>query len=163
MIIIVMGVAGVGKTTVGAGLAEALGWRLVDADDLHPPANVEKMRHGQPLSDADREPWLAAVGAVIARALGAGESLVVACSALKAAYRLRLGGNDPRVRFVHLQAPRTVLAARLAARTGHFAGASLLDSQLADLETPPAGDALVVDGTWPPARLVTEIRRALDI
>jgi gluconokinase len=163
MVIIVMGVAGAGKTTVGTALAEALGWRFVDGDHLHPAANVEKMRRGEPLTDADREPWLVAVRAVIADSLARGESHVIACSALKAAYRARLAGGDARVAFVHLETPRPVLAERLSARTGHFAGPSLLESQLASLEAPAAGDALVVDGTRPPAVLVTEIRRALAV
>jgi gluconokinase len=162
MVIIVMGVAGAGKTTVGSALADALGWRFVDADDLHPPANVEKMRRGDPLTDTDREPWLDAIRAVITRASRSDESMVIACSALKASYRARLTDDDAGVRFVHLETPRPVLVERLSTRIGHFAGPSLLDSQLASLEV-PTDDALVVDGTHPPAAIVTEILRALAI
>lgn len=162
MVIIVMGVAGAGKTTVGSALALALGWRFVDADDLHPAANVERMRRGEPLTDTDREPWLDAIRVVIADSLARGESQVIACSALKAAYRTRLVAGAAGVAFVYLQAPRAVLADRLARRTGHFAGPGLIDSQLATLE-PPAENALVLDGSKRPAALVDEIRRALDV
>src|SRR5579884_1235439 len=131
MIVVVMGVSGAGKTTVGRALAAALGWPFVDADDLHPAANVEKMRRGQPLDDADRAPWLAAVASTI-RSMRDG---VVACSALKRAYRDLLRVRDD-VRFVYLAVDEKVLAARLAARQGHYMPPSLLPSQLATLEPP---------------------------
>lgn len=162
MVIIVMGVAGAGKTTVGTALADALGWGFLDADDLHPPANVRKMARGEPLTDADREPWLEALRAAIAAALARGESRVVACSALKAAYRTRLRGNEANVVFVHLDAPRAVLAQRLAHRAGHFAGPDLLGSQLATLE-PPEDAAVIANASAPPAAVVEQIRRALGM
>jgi gluconokinase len=171
MVIIVMGVAGSGKTTVGVALARALGWRLIDADDLHPATNIAKMSRGEPLSDLDREPWLDAVRTAIVGAQQGGESVVIACSALKRRYRSRLIGEpDARmtretsqragVLFVYLQVPREVLAERLAARRNHFAGPDLLSSQLAALEE-PAGEALVVDASQPPAAVVAAIRREL--
>ena len=127
-----MGVAGCGKTTVGERLAAALGWPFAEGDRFHPQANVAKMAAGIPLEDADRWPWLRALADRIARAGARGARSVLACSALKRSYRdvLRTGGE--RVRFVHLHGDRAVLAARLAARTGHFFPAGLLDSQLGD-------------------------------
>ena len=151
-----MGVSGAGKTTIGRRLARAFACPFLDADDLHVPASVAKMQRGEALSDADREPWLDAIRARIAGALARSESLVVACSALKHRYRERLAGGDARVVFVHLEAPPEVLMARLASRKGHFAGPSLLDSQLATLED-PSGDALVVDATPTPEVIVADI------
>jgi gluconokinase len=156
MIVVVMGVSGAGKTTVGEALARALGWPFVEADELHPAANVDKMRRGEPLDDADRAPWLAAVAARM-RALDDG---VVACSALRERYRAALRVR-PDVRFAFLDVPRDVLAERLAQRRGHFMPPSLLPSQLATLERPD--DALVVDGTEPVAAQVAAIRAALRI
>ncbi|MCP3136236.1 gluconokinase [Pyxidicoccus xibeiensis] len=161
MVVIVMGVSGAGKTTVGRALAEALGWRFVDADDLHPKANVEKMAAGVPLTDEDRWPWLAAIRQVMADALARGEDLVLANSALKKAYRDRLAVDPERVRFVYLDAPREVLAHRLSQRQGHFMPPSLLDSQLATLEPPL--HALIVDVTPPPPEVVKAIRRGLGL
>lgn len=154
--VIVMGVSGAGKTTIGQALARRLSWPFLDADDLHSAANVAKMKRGEPLTDADRGPWLDAVQAHIADALGRSTSIVVACSALRHAYRDHLAGGDTRVLFVHLDAPHDVLAARLASRRGHFAAPSLLDSQLASLE-PPGDDAVVVDATRPPDEIVAGI------
>jgi len=125
-----MGVSGSGKTTVGAALAVALGLGFVDADDLHPAANIDKMTAGIPLTDADRWPWLDAVGAVLARA-----DTVVACSALRRAYRDRLRAAAPDFALVYLHADRELLARRMH-RPGHFMPTSLLDSQLATLEPP---------------------------
>lgn len=146
-----MGVAGVGKSTVGRALAAALGWTFVDADDLHPRANVEKMSRGEPLDEADRAPWLAALRA----RLDQGDDLVLACSALRAEHRLALAPAT----FVLLDAPDHVIAARLAGRPGHFAGPALLPSQRATLE-PPAG-ALVLDATRPVDELVRALLLAL--
>jgi gluconokinase len=154
MIVIVMGVSGAGKSTVGRALAAALGWPFVDADDLHPPANIEKMRRGEPLDDADRAPWLDAVAARIA-ALNDG---VFACSALHESYRARLQVRDD-LRFVFLVVPRAVLRQRLLERHGHFMPASLLDSQLQTLE--PPHDALAVDGDAPIDEIVAKIRAAI--
>lgn len=154
MIVVVMGVSGAGKTTIGRALATALGWPFVDADDLHPAANVDKMRRGEPLDDADRAPWLAAVAARM-RSLGDG---VVACSALRARYRDALRVRDD-VRFVFIDVPRAVLERRLQHRAGHYMPPSLLPSQLATLEWPR--DAIVVDGTQPVDDVVARIRAAL--
>ena len=134
-----MGVTGAGKTTVGIALAERLGLRFVDADDLHPAANVEKMAAGIPLTDDDRWPWLAAVGDALAEAGEPG--LVVACSSLKRAYRDAIRARADGVRFVHLTAPPELLRDRLGHRTGHFMPATLLDSQLAILEPLDADEA----------------------
>lgn len=142
MIIVLMGVCGSGKTTVGVALARALRWRFLDADEFHPPANVEKMRAGFALSDADREPWLDRLAEEIARIVAAGASAVLACSALREAYRERIAlAGD--VRFVYLQGDRATIAARLAARQHRYMASALLDSQLATLEVPR--DALHVD------------------
>jgi gluconokinase len=137
-----MGVSGSGKSTVGTALAQRLGWAFVDGDHLHPAANVERMAAGTPLTDADRAPWLDAVADVITQHLAAREPVVVACSALKRAYRDRLQRAGD-VRLAYLAGTREVLAARLSARHGHFMPPSLLDSQLRDLE-PPAPDEHVV-------------------
>jgi gluconokinase len=154
VIVVVMGVSGAGKTTVGHALAVALGWPFVEADELHPPANIAKMSRGEPLDDADRAPWLEAVAARM-RTL---EDGVVACSALRARYREVLAVR-PDVRFVMLEVPPAVLAERLAQRRGHYMPASLLPSQLATLE-PPA-DAIAVDATQPVDEVVARIRTAL--
>ena len=126
MIVIVAGVSGSGKTTVGAMLAGRLGWPFADADDFHPAANVAKMRAGIPLTDADREPWLRAIVAWMDEHIARGESAVVGCSALKRSYRDELLGGRPEARMVFLATDRDVLARRLAARLGHFFPEQLL-------------------------------------
>jgi gluconokinase len=151
MIVVVMGVSGAGKTTVGKALAEAMGWPFVEGDELHPPANVEKMRRGEPLDDADRAPWLEK----IAERMRGMKDGVVACSALKRAYRDRLRVRED-VRFVLLEVPRAVLDERLARRRGHYMPASLLPSQLATLET--ADDTIVVDGAQSVGEIVAAVR-----
>jgi gluconokinase len=161
MVILVMGVAGSGKTTVGRALAAALGWDFRDADDFHPPANVAKMSAGLPLDDADRAPWLAAIRAHLDACLARGENAVVTCSALKEKYRAQLVADPARVKLVHLTGSPPLLAARLAGRTDHFMKPEMLASQLAALE-PPA-DALAVDIAEPPDTLVARIRRALSV
>ena len=158
--VVVMSVTGAGKTTVGQALARALGWRFVDADDLHSSANVERMSRNEPLTDADREPWLQAVRGEIVNAQAAGEPLVVACSALKRAYRRTLS-EGLKVQFVYLKASRDALAKRLAERRGHFAGPGLLDSQLATLEEPGPDEATTVDAMLPLETVVSHIREAL--
>ena len=160
MIVVVMGVAGSGKTTVGRALAASLGRPFFDADDFHPPENIARMRAGVPLTDADREPWLASLCALIERADAAGEDIVLACSALRARFRDRLRAAANDLRYVYLEAGRDVIARRLAARAGHFMSPDLVASQFANLEEPD--DALVVDATRPPQELVAEIERKLD-
>ncbi|MGR0319360.1 gluconokinase [Agromyces sp. ZXT2-3] len=146
--VVVMGVSASGKSTIGERLADRLGVPFVDADDVHPTANVEKMRAGIPLDDADRRPWLDRVGEVLAGSARPG--IVVACSSLRRAYRDRILEAAPATRFVHLDLSREELAARAGARPDHFMPPTLLASQLATLEL-PAGDepALVVDASAP--------------
>ncbi len=156
-----MGVTGCGKTTVGAKLAEACGWDFHDADDFHPAANVDKMKSGIPLTDEDRWPWLDILNALICDSQRTGKSLVLACSALKQAYRDRLARNCAGVRFVFLDGDRGVIRARLAARQGHYMNPALLDSQFAILEQPQ--DALRLDAAKHPAALVEDIRSALAL
>lgn len=154
--------AGAGKTTVGLALAAALGRAFSDADDYHPPANVDAMRRGVPLTDADRAPWLAALRALLARALAEGTPVVLACSALRAAYRRALvpdGAAEGAVAFVYLDVTPETAARRVAARAGHFMPAALVASQFAALEVP--GDAVRVDAALPVADAVAWVRRAL--
>ena len=143
MIVIVAGVSGSGKTTVGALLADRLGWPFTDGDDLHPAANVAKMRAGIPLADADRLPWLRAIAAWMDERIARGDDAVVACSALKRSYRDLLLDGRPAARMVFLAPDREVLARRLAARHGHFFPGQLLGSQFDTLE-PPAPDERVL-------------------
>jgi len=161
VVVILMGVAGSGKTAVGRALAAELGWRFEDADDYHSQASVAKMQRGLPLDDADRTPWLNALHAVIARAVDRREPLVLACSALKQRYRDVLRGNLRTIRFVHLDADEATLRRRLTRRSGHFFPPSLLASQLAELEIPV--DALTVDASRPPGEIVSAIRRAFGL
>ncbi len=154
-----MGVSGAGKTTVARLLATRLGWDFVEGDDFHPPANVAKLRRGEPLDDADRAPWLAALRHRIDQLATTGRSAAITCSALKRAYRDVLAAGRPEVAFVWLDAPADRIAARLRRRADHFMPASLLESQLLTLEPPE--DALRVDATRPPAEIVEAIRRAL--
>jgi gluconokinase len=158
MIVIVMGVVGAGKTTVGKLLGSQLGWEFADADDFHPQSNVEKIRHGIALTDADREPWLDQLRQAIIGWIAAGKSVVLACSALKRAYRAKLCVG-PQVRFVYLKGNAALIANRLGSRHGHFAGESILASQLADLEEPEKGITVEVNKT--PDQIVVEIKRAL--
>jgi carbohydrate kinase (thermoresistant glucokinase family) len=144
MRLVVMGVSGCGKSSLGAALATALVLPFTDADDLHPAANRAKMAAGQPLTDNDRWPWLQAVGAVLAAEAG-----VVACSALRQAYRDRLRAAAGPVQFLHLVAPREVIAERLAARRGHFMPIALLDSQLATLEPLAPGEGWTLEVSGP--------------
>ena len=161
MVIIVMGVTGSGKTTMGQRLAETLGWQFHDADDFHPPANKTKMHAGIPLTDEDRWPWLSAMRAVIEEALAGNVGTVVTCSALKRAYRDVLSGGLPNVHYVHLTGDADVLATRLAGRRGHFMNPALLDSQLATLEAP--ADAIDVDVALTPDQQVEFVRQALGL
>lgn len=132
--VVVMGVSGSGKTTVGELLALDLEGEFVDGDALHPPANIEKMSQGIPLDDADREPWLHEIGQRLAEAHSEGRTLVIGCSALRRTYRDLIRAGAPDVSFVHLHGTRELLWERMQVRPGHFMPASLLDSQLATLE-----------------------------
>lgn len=164
MIVIMAGVSGSGKSTIGALLAAQLGWTFEDGDALHPVANIAKMTAGVPLTDADRWPWLAAIGDWMDGQIAAGRSAVVACSALKRTYRDRLTRGRPDVRVVILEVDKAVLASRLAARHGHFFPQRLLASQLAELEVPgPDEPALMVPEEGPPADVVAEIIRRLGL
>lgn len=157
--IVVMGVSGCGKSSVGAALAVALGAQFRDADDLHPAANVEKMRAGEALTDADRWPWLDRV----AGCLRDEAPVVVACSALRRAYRDRLrDGAGGRVQFVHLSGSRTLIAARMAGRVGHYMPPALLDSQFATLEPPGPEEAVSVGIENPVPAIVAEVLRRLS-
>jgi gluconokinase len=148
--LVVMGVSGVGKTTLGEALAERLGWAFIDGDALHPKANIDKMSAGIPLTDADRGPWLDAVAAWIDARHAEGRPGVVTCSALKRAYRDLLDAGRPQVCFVYIKLDQADVAARMAHRKGHFFAPSLLASQFADLEPPQADEpVIVVDGAQP--------------
>jgi gluconokinase len=160
MIVIVMGVVGAGKTTVGRLLAEQLGWEFADADDFHPPPNVEKIRHGIALSDADRQPWLASLRAAIEHWIADKRNVALACSALKLSYRRELEVG-PEVRFVYLKGSAELIAGRLRSRQGHFAGEPILASQFADLEEPEA--AVTVEIASTPQQIVAEIREKLGL
>lgn len=149
--IVLMGVAGCGKTTVGKRLAARLGWTFLDADDYHPPANVEKMRGGHPLTDEDRWPWLDRLNQL----LRDGGATVLACSALKQKYRDRIAAGVPDIRWVHLAGSFALIESRLAARKGHYMPAALLASQFETLE--PPGAALTLDVAEPPEVLVERI------
>ena len=143
MQVVVMGVTGVGKSTVGRLLAEDIGARFVDADDFHPPANVGKMRAGIALDDNDRAPWLAALNALLTDAARRGESLVLACSALKGRYRQTLRAGVADFRLIHLGGSPALIAERLGSRVGHYMNPALLESQLGALEVP--ADAIDLD------------------
>jgi len=160
-IIVLMGPAGAGKTTVGLALGESLGWRFLDADDFHSAENVAKMHRGIGLTDADRKPWLRAIHDALAALYAQHVNVVLACSALKEEYRRAIVPADAAddVRFVYLRAPAAVLQERLASRAGHYAGPQLLASQLETLEEPR--DALWVDATCDPEEIVRRIRRGL--
>lgn len=155
-----MGVAGAGKTTVGNLLAEELGWEFRDADDYHSTANVEKMRSGIPLTDVDRAPWLVALGELICGWIAQRQNAVLACSALKRAYResLQVG---PEVQFVYLKVAREILQQRLKTRRGHYMTEQMLASQLAALEEPQR--ALGIDAADAPQKIVEAIRAQLRL
>jgi gluconokinase len=160
VVIILMGVSGAGKTMVGRILATAVGYQFYDADDFHPPANTDKMSRGIPLDDADRQPWLETLGALVRRCLAEDTDAVLACSALKKAYRRYLL-IDPHVRLVYLKADQYLIRERLLQRRGHFMHPTLFESQFATLEEPQ--DALWVTAALSPKDLVATIRRQLQI
>lgn len=160
-VIILMGVSGVGKTTVGQMLAQQLGWEFVEGDDLHPPDNVAKLRAGVPLEDNDRAPWYAVIRDALDALHADGAQAVLAVSALRAAHRAMLAEERPWVRFVHLTGDRALVAERLAMRRDHFMPAGLLDSQIAALQAPV--DVIEVGISAVPEEIAAEIRRRLRI
>ena len=163
MIVVVFGVSGAGKTTIGKLLADDLGWQFYEADDFHPRANIEKMRNGLPLTDADRGPWLERLREQITRSLAAKENAVVACSALKRKYRERLHvSND--VKFVFLRGDYALIEKQLRRRSGHFMNPALLKSQFTDLDEPASNeDVLTIDLGRTPQELVAEIKAKLRL
>ena len=161
MVVIVMGVSGAGKSTVGQLLARQLGWRFYDADDLHPEAHKRKMSHAIPLSDEDRRPWLAAIRALVERCLADGVSAVIACSALKQSYRDLLVVDPAAVKFIYLRGDMVLVARRMAARSGHFMSKELLQSQFDALEEPQ--DAITVGISASPEEIAAEIRKKLGL
>jgi gluconokinase len=169
MVIVIMGVAGVGKTTVGRRLAERLDWPFHDADDLHPPDSVEQMRQGVPLSDRQRGPWLNMLAELIGKAVRERRPMVLACSALSRAHRAALLADVPHagdVRLVHLHAGEEVLAQRLRQRTGHFFPQALLPSQIAAFEAPEPDTGVAVlslDASQPVSDLVETICDAFEL
>ena len=163
-ILVVMGVSGSGKTTVAGMLAGALAVGFLEGDDLHPRSNVEKMKNGTPLTDADRLPWLQAIARRIDEWRARGEAGVVTCSALKRSYRDILIGDRPEVRLVYLKGSRKLIHQRIAARHGHFMPVGLLDSQFGTLEEPGADERpVVIDIAGTPAEIVAEIIRQLGV
>ena len=158
MVVLLMGVAGSGKTTIGRQLAAGLGWGFADADEFHPPANVAKMSAGIPLDDTDRAPWLAAIRRYIDARLERNENAVVTCSALKEKYRAVLLGDPGEVKLVYLRGTRELLWSRISSRQGHFMKPAMLDSQLAALEEP--ANALVIDIAQPPEKIIADLRQA---
>ena len=163
MIVIVFGVSGAGKTTIGKLLAVQLGWQFYEADDFHPRANIEKMRSGRPLTDQDRWPWLERLREQITRSITAKDNAVLACSALKRAYRDRLRVSDD-VKFVFLRGDYALVAEQLRHRRGHFMNPQLLQSQFADLEQPgPDEDVLMTELGRTPQELVEDIKTKLRL
>lgn len=161
MIIVMMGISGSGKTTVGQLLANRLGWPFYDGDDFHPQTNIDKMRRGQALTEEDRIPWLAALHAAVDNLLARNESAVVACSALTRFDREQLLRGDRGVQLVYLHADYALLHQRLEARHGHFFHADLLASQFATLEEPT--DVFTVSAADPPEQIVGEIVKGLNL
>ncbi|MBE0615854.1 MAG: gluconokinase [Burkholderiales bacterium] len=161
MSVVLMGVTGCGKTTVGSLLAKVCGWEFHDADDYHSAENVAKMKSGAPLTDQDRWPWLEHLNSLLIDSDRQGQNLVLACSALKQAYRDRLARGCTAAHFVFLDGDKDLIRARLAARKGHYMNPKLLDSQFAILERPQ--DALRLDAAEDPEILVRRIREALAV
>lgn len=161
MVIVVMGVSGSGKTTVGRLLATDLGWIFYEGDEAHPADNLRKMAAGTPLTDADRLPWLRELRGLIERSLAAGEDAVLACSALKESYREILAGGLEGVCFVHLTGDPALIAERLEHRQGHFMKVGMLASQLAVIEPPEGGISVEVEGS--PEEIVAEVQRRLQL
>ena len=161
--LVIMGVSGSGKSTIAEGVAQRKGWTMLEGDTFHPAANVEKMSHGIPLVDEDRWPWLRAIAAEMETRRAGGESIIVTCSALKRSYRDILHGNRPDVLLAYLRGSKELISRRLAARTGHFMPAALLESQFATLEEPgPDENPIVVSIDQPPDAIVDELLRKLN-
>jgi gluconokinase len=160
MVIVLMGVTGSGKTTIGRLLSRELGWTYYDADDFHPPANILKMTSGTPLTDDDRRPWLEALGTLIRDCLERGEQAVLACSALKESYRKFLL-VDERVKLIYLKGDYEIIQKRLSERRGHYMNPALLDSQMETLEEPASG--LQVDISLSPDEIVKRIKTYLGM
>ena len=160
MMILIMGVTGSGKTTVGKMLAAELGWPFFDADDFHSPANVGKMSSGVPLTDEDRRPWLGQLKALISAQRAHGENGVLACSALKTSYRDILSSED-ELMIVYLRADRRLVEKRLAGRKGHFMSRDLIESQFSALEEPDS--AITVPADWRPEKVVELIRSKVGV
>ena len=162
MVVVIFGVSGAGKTTIGELLAQELHWKFYDADDFHPQVNIDKMERGEPLTDEDRQPWLQSLREAITRSLAANENAVLACSALKRKYRELLRVNAD-VKFVFLHGSRARIADQLKQRRGHFIDPALLDSQFADLEEPESSeDMLTIELKGEPDELVEQIRQKLS-
>lgn len=161
MIIVLMGVSGSGKTTIGQRLAQNMGWLFQDADSFHSPANIARMHQGIPLNDCDRTPWLTILHTQIQSWLATQQNVILACSALKAAYRQQLGLEHPQIKLVYLRGTLSQLHERLRQRQAHFFSVELLASQLAILEEPP--DAMVVDIGLPPEEIVHLIQTHLHL
>jgi gluconokinase len=163
VVIIIFGVSGAGKTTIGELLARELGWHFYEADDFHSPANVEKMRYGVPLTDEDRWPWLDSLRELVKRCVAAGENTVLACSALKRAYRKHLRVSA-EVKFVFLHGDYALISKQVRHRRGHFMNPGLLRSQFADLEEPQPDEEVTTIGLGrTPQELVNEIKRKLHL
>jgi gluconokinase len=162
MILLVMGVTGSGKSTVGKLLADRLNWLFLEADDFHSAANKEKMHRGVPLSEADRLPWLRAIHAELLAQARASKNVVLGCSALRESYREILMANL-NVRIVYLRGSRELIGERLRQRLGHFAGEAILDDQFAVLEDPSATEAVIVDVQESPEQIMEEVLRRIDV
>ena len=163
MIVLLMGPAGSGKTTIGKLLADQLSWEFADGDDFHPPANITKMSQGIPLTDEDRLPWLQSIRDAMFQWQAQGKSVVIACSALKRSYRdlLGLGPNAKNIKLVYLKGSYDLLLQRMHSRKGHYMKEKMLVSQLADLEEP--ADAITMDIGKSPELIVSEIRKHLSL
>ena len=161
MLIIITGVSGVGKTTIGKLLSENMGWTFYDGDDYHTDVNLDKMRHGTPLTDDDRWPWLNALRTTISEIVLHEKDAVLSCSALKESYRMRLGSGLKDIVFVYLRGDYQLVRNRISARVGHFMSSDLLVSQYSDLEEPQNG--IIVDAALEPMEIINYLKRALSL